>query len=147
MGIIWMLVLDTNVVSEFMRPAMVSSVDRWLKTADRSEMFLTAITVAEVLYGIARMPDGRRKREAAAVIHEILTELADRVIAFDVDSAVHYADIVSQREFMGRPISAADGQIAAICRQHGATLATRNTKDFLHTGVTLIDPWTAGDTP
>lgn len=109
-------------------------------------MFLTAITVAEVLYGIARMPEGRRKREAAAAIHDILTELADRMIAFDVDSAVHYADIVSRREFMGRPISAADGQIAAICRQHRAALVTRNTKDFLHTGVALIDPWTAGDT-
>ncbi|MGI8404378.1 MAG: type II toxin-antitoxin system VapC family toxin [Thermomicrobiales bacterium] len=136
-----MLVLDTNIISEFLRPIMAASVDRWLKTVDYSEIFLTATTVAEVLYGIARMPEGRRKREATDAIHGILAALAERLVPFDAESAVHYADIVSKRESMGRRVSVSDGQITAICRQHGATLATRNVKDFLHTGVELVNPW------
>ncbi|MGI8484794.1 MAG: type II toxin-antitoxin system VapC family toxin [Thermomicrobiales bacterium] len=138
-----MLILDTNVFSEFIRPVMAPEVERWLIGLDSSSFFLTATTVAEILYGIARMPDGRKKREAAEAAEGFMGDFSGRLIPFDAESAVHYADIVSTRESMGRRVSVPDGQIAAICRQHGATLATRNVKDFLHTGVELLNPWDA----
>jgi hypothetical protein len=105
-------------------------------------MATTAITAAELRYGVARLPDGRRKRELAAVIRGILTEgFHGRVLPFDERASVRYADIVTGREQIGRPIGVADAQIAAICRDLGATLATRNIPYFEETGIELVDPW------
>jgi predicted nucleic acid-binding protein len=139
------IVLDTNVISELARQVPDSGVLAWLDALEISEVATTAITAAELRYGIARLPDGRRKRELSVVIRGILTEdFYGRVLPFDERASVRYAEVVTGREGRGRPIGVADAQIAAICREVGATLATRNTADFTETGVDLVDPWKLG---
>lgn len=136
-----MIVFDTNVASELMKPTPDDAVRNWY-TAQRSRgLYMTAITVAEIRYGIARMPDGRRKDRMSDVAGEIFTECADAILPFDVVAAVLYSQVVSDRDRAGLPIAPADAQIAAICRIVDATLATRNTKDFAGTGIRLVNPW------
>ena len=139
-----MIVLDTNVLSELMKPDPEQAVIAWMDRQDPATLFLTAITVADILYGIARLPEGKRKsrlRElGAAVLQE---DFAGRIISFDETAAECYADVVCERQRSGRPISMADAQIAAICRaSNGATLATRNSLDFAGIGLDLTNPWT-----
>ena len=137
-----MIVLDTNVVSELMRREPADAVMAWVDEQAADEAWLTAVTLAELLYGIARIPDGRRKADLAIALDAMIVEDFDhRVAAFDEPAAAHYADIVVVRERAGRPISAADAQIAAICRSHGALLATRNVDDFADTRVAIANPW------
>lgn len=137
-----MIVLDTHVLSELMRAQVDSAVIDWLDRQEPASFAITAVTVAELLYGIARLPDGRRKAGLQEAALQMLDEeFADRVLPFDEDAAVHYAALVSQRDRTGRPISMADAQIAAICRYHAATLATRNGKDFEGVGILLANPW------
>jgi toxin FitB len=137
------IVLDTNVVSELMRPAPAARVVEWVDSHPGHVLHLTAITAAELLYGVARLPDGRRKTMLAGLVEAMLEEdFHGHVVAFDEVAAAHYADIVAERERAGAPIAAADAQIAAICRSHGSVLATRNVRDFAGTGVTTVDPWT-----
>ena len=140
-----MIVLDTNVISELARRAPHLGVLSWLDSLEISEVVTSAITAAELRYGVARLPDGHRKRELAAVIRGILTEdFHGRVLPFDERASIRYADIVTGREGIGRPIGVADAQIAAICRDLGAVLATRNTPDFEETGIELVNPWKLG---
>ncbi|WP_190818680.1 type II toxin-antitoxin system VapC family toxin [Saccharopolyspora pogona] len=107
-----------------------------------TEVATTAITAAELLYGVSRLPDGHRKTALTAAVHALINDdFHGRVELFDELAATHYAVVVSERDQLGRPISAADAQIAAICRARGATLATRNIKDFEETGVELVNPW------
>lgn len=137
-----MIVLDTNVISELMRLKPAAVVVAWVDRQPADDVFLTAVTLAELLYGVARLPDGRRKTTLAEQLEAMVAEDFDhRVAAFDETAAVHYADIVVRRERAGRPISAADAQIAAICLSHGAVLATRNSPDFTGTGITVMNPW------
>jgi predicted nucleic acid-binding protein len=139
------IVLDTNVISELAREAPDPGVLSWLDSLEISDVATTAVTAAELRYGVARLPDGRRKRELTAVIGGILTEdFHGRVLPFDERASVRFADIVTGRERTGRPIGLADAQIAAICRDSGGLLATRNTADFEETGIELIDPWKLG---
>lgn len=137
-----MIVLDTNVVSELMRPAPEPGVTSWVDSLDVSDILLTAVTAAELMYGVARLPDGRRRRELRAKVEGLLAEdFRDRILPFDELAATHYADIVAGRERSGLQISMADGQIAAICRNWNAGLATRNLGDFVDTGLELVNPW------
>ena len=139
-----MIILDTNVISELMCTAPETVVIDWIDTQADIDLFVTAITVAELLYGIARLPDGRRKSNLATHVERMIDEDLDhRVLPFDETAAPHYADIAVTRERVERPISVADAQIAAICRTYGSTLATRNVNDFADTGVTVIDPWSS----
>ena len=139
-----MMVWDTNVVSELMRPEPSEQVVEWTDRQPVDEVFITAITVAELLYGIGRLQMGRRRNELSELFDNMVTEdFERRVLAFDNVAAAHYANIVVERERIGRPISMADAQIAAICRSHGATVATRNVDDFADVGVDLVNPWTA----
>ncbi len=138
-----MIILDTNVVSELMRGEPSEVVVEWVDRQPGDDLYLSAITLAELLYGIARLPDGRRRTTLAQQLEAMVVDDFDhRVSAFDESAAAHYADIVVVRERAGRPISSADAQIAAICRSRGAVLATRNTGDFLGTGITVVNPWT-----
>ena len=107
----------------------------------RAELHVTALTVAEIRYGIARMPDGKRKQDVMAAANKLLTAFAQRVVPFDLTAAARYGDLVASRESRGRPISVFDAQIAAVCQARSATLATRNVKDFEDTGIPVIDPW------
>jgi predicted nucleic acid-binding protein len=136
------IVLDTNVISELARQAPDPGVLSWLDPLETSEVATTAVTAAELRYGVARLPDGRRKRELAVVIQGMLAEdFHGRVLPFDEHASGRYADIVIGRERIGRPIGIADAQIAAICREAGAILATRNIADFEETGIELLNPW------
>ena len=137
------MVVDTNVASELMRPSPSPSVVAWVRGSRASQLHTTAITVAEVLYGVERLPESPRRRLLGTTAREVFSAFADRVLAFDERAAEQYAQIVAGREAAGRPISGFDAQIAAICRVHGATLATRNAKDFHATGITILDPWIA----
>jgi predicted nucleic acid-binding protein len=139
-----MLVLDTNVVSELMRLQPDGRVIAWLDGQPAADLHLTAVTVAELRYGVARLPDGSRRRALDAAVAAMIDEdLGGRVLPFDRAAAVDYGAVVVERERAGRPIGQADAQIAAICRVHSAILATRNLRDFDRTGVGVLDPWTA----
>lgn len=137
-----MIILDTNVISELTRPVPEPGVISWLDSLPAEEIAITAITAAELRYGVLRLPDGRRKNELSDAVHAVInTDFRGRVEPFDVLAADQYADVVATRERIGQPISTSDAQIAAICRVLDATLATRNTPDFTGTSVDLIDPW------
>ncbi len=139
-----MIVLDTNVVSELMRHAPDAAVVTWVDACPPDDVFLTAVTAAELRYGAARLPDGRRRRELMELVGQLLTEdFEGRVLPFDDAAALHYAELVVARDRAGRPISMADAQIAATCRRFDARLATRNFDDFAGTGVAVVDPWRA----
>ncbi|MFD4420772.1 type II toxin-antitoxin system VapC family toxin [Agromyces sp. NPDC058484] len=137
-----MIILDTNVISEVFRPHPDARVVAWLEslTADVS---ITAITLAELLAGARRLPDSKRRSALSTKIDAALQpyRATRAVLAFDDEAATHYADVLVARETAGLPISTADAQIAAICRAHSATCATRNTKDFVETGIELLNPW------
>ncbi len=136
-----MIVVDTNVVSELMRPSPSAAVTDWVRERVGSELFTTSITLAEILYGIERLPDGRRRESLRVTASDVFVEFEDHVLPFDSSAAALYADIVGGRERLGKPIHGFDAQIASVCRVHGASLATRNLRDFQHTDVSLIDPW------
>ena len=136
-----MIVVDTNVVSELMRPSPSSQVREWVGAQAPGELCTTAITVAEIRYGLERLPDGRRKGSLLAVATEVFAAFSEFIQPFDADAAVWYATIVAQRDRLGLPIDGFDGQIAAICLTRNAALATRNVKDFEETGIDVIDPW------
>lgn len=140
-----MIVIDTDVASELMRPVPSPVVVAWVRAWRASELYATSITLAEILYGIERLPESRRKALLRTAATEVFSAFSDRVLAFDAPAAEHYAAIVGARERAGVPISGFDAQIAAICHERGATLATRNTKDFHDTGVTIVDPWDVRD--
>jgi len=137
-----MIVLDTNVAAELMRASPDRRVQAWLDAQFAGELFLTAISVAEILWGIARLPEGKRKQQMQDTTEAMLKEdFQGRLLAFDAQSAAHYAQTILRRQSLGRPISMADAQIAAICLQHGAVLATRNIKDFESLELDLFNPW------
>jgi toxin FitB len=140
-----LIILDADVISELARPAPDPGVLSWVDSLEVSDLATTAISAAELHYGIARLPDGHRKRELAVVIRGILAEdFGGRVLPFDEGASVRYAEIVTGRHRAGRPIGVAVAQVAAICRELGAALATRNTGDFADTGIELINPWALG---
>ena len=137
-----MIVLDTSVLSELMKAEPAENVVAWVGAQPTSSLFVTAINQAEILYGIALLPDGRRQSAFAAAAEAVFEEdFGARILAFGSDAAEAYADIAAARRRQGRPISQSDAQIAAIARSTGATLATRNVADFEGCDVTLVDPW------
>ncbi len=137
-----MIVLDTNVLSELVRRFPEPSVCDWLDAQQPAEISTSSVTAAELLHGVARLPPGKRRSALVDAVHAMLyDDLRGRIEPFDASAAEEYARVVCDREAAGRPIEVPDAQIAAICRARGASLATRNVKDFLHTGVELIDPW------
>ena len=137
-----MVVLDTNVVSELMHPAGDPAIASWVAERPTSSLFLTAVTEAELRFGLAIMPVGKRRDGLTAGLERMLrTGFANRVLPFDSGAARAYAGIAAARRRMGRPISQADGQITAIARFRGMAVATRNIRDFEDTGIDVIDPW------
>ena len=140
-----MYVIDTNVASELMRPAPTPSVAAWIAERDTKDMFLTAVSEAELRYGVAIAPAGRRKGALEAAMTRWLdVGFGERILPFDSVAARAYAEIAADRRQTGRPIGEADCRIAAICRQRGAVLITRNVRDFQGTGVEVVDPWATG---
>ena len=138
-----MILLDTNILSELMRPAPEKDVEKWLTAQPDASVFISAITEAELRYGVALLPTGKRRSTLAAVIEDMLGEdFTGRILPFDSAAAVAFAEIAANRRQAGRPIAQADAQIAAIARSRGAALATRNVPDFEGCGIELVNPWT-----
>jgi toxin FitB len=135
------IIVDTNVVSELMRPSPSPQVRDWVSAQAPGELCTTAITVAEIRYGLERLADGRRKQSLLSAATEVFAAFSDYIQPFDADAAIWYATIVARRDRLGLPIDGFDAQIAAICRIRDAALATRNAKDFRETGIDVIDPW------
>lgn len=137
-----MIVLDTNVVSEVLKPSPSETVLRWLAAQEAAEIFITAITQAEILYGIESLPSGKRRTRLYAAIETIFAvDFKDRILSFENESARAFAKLVSHRESLGQPISQFDAMIAAVANSRHAALATRNTRHFQHCGVRIINPW------
>jgi toxin FitB len=136
------IVLDTNVVSELIRPHPDARVIAWVDLHPVEDLYVAVTTAAELRYGVARLPDGRRARDLASRVEGLLAEdFKDRVLPFTSETSTHYGRLVAGCEKRGHQLSVADAQIAAICLEHDLALATRNIKDFTDTGVDVINPW------
>ena len=137
-----MIVLDTNVVFELMRGSPQLEVLAWLDEQPANTLFVTTITEAEILTGIALLPVGRRSRGLAAAAERAFGVLfVERILPFDSDAARAYAEIVASRRAAGHPIGQADCQIAAVARSQGAAIATRDVNDFEGCGIDVMNPW------
>ncbi|MEP0761639.1 MAG: type II toxin-antitoxin system VapC family toxin [Pseudomonadota bacterium] len=138
-----MILLDTNVLSEFMRPQPSAQVVAWLDAQPADELWVSAISRAEIELGLALMPQGRRQEALSLAARAMFEEdFAGRCLPFDEGAASHYARIVAARTRSGRPMHVEDAQIAAIALTHRMALATRNTDDFGHIdGLVVINPW------
>ena len=137
-----MILLDTNLVSELMKPAPAPSVVDWVAAEPVSSLYTTSITQAEIMLGVLLLPAGRRRKVLEAAAAEMFEEdFAGRVLPFGSEAAQSYARIAVERRRIGRPISNFDAQIAGIARSSGARLATRNVADFENCGIKVINPW------
>lgn len=137
-----MFILDTNIVSELFRPTPSRDVVAWIERADPAELFITAISKAETLLGVALMPPGRRKDTLESVLRIFFNEkMRTDILPFGDREAVYFADLVSHRRSIGRPIGEFDAQIGAIARAHRFSVVTRNVRDFADCGVDVINPF------
>jgi predicted nucleic acid-binding protein len=136
-----MILLDTNVVSEAVKPESHPSVRAWLDAQIAETLFLPSITVAELLFGIGALPDGRRKDMLAARIDSLLDEFAGRILPFDTPAARRYADLAADARAAGKGFPMPDGYIAAIAAAHGFAVASRDTSAFNAAGLKVINPW------
>jgi len=138
-----MIVLDTNVVSEAMKRAPQPAVRAWLDNQAAETLYLTSVTVAEMLFGIAALPAGKRKNTLADAVDGLLALFRDRVLPFDVDAARHYAHLAVLARTGGRGFPTPDGYVAAIASSRGFIVASRDTAPYAAAGVTVINPWQA----
>ena len=137
-----MIILDTNVISEIMRPDPARSVLDWLDEQPITELATTTINLAEIRYGLARLRFGRRRTDLETRFDSFVGRgLASRVFDFDAAAANAYGDLVFAREQIGRPLDGFDGLIAAIARSRALPIATRNGSDFEGCGIEVLDPW------
>ena len=136
-----MILLDTNVVSEPLKPSPDPAVVQWLNTQTPEDVYLPAIVAAELYYGWSILPDGRRKRVSGDLVDRVVSQFEGRVVPFDLAAAVEYGRLMATARAAGVGLPILDGQIAAIARAQGAALATRNVKHFGQTGIPLLNPW------
>jgi predicted nucleic acid-binding protein len=137
------IVLDTNVVSEAMRPQPDAGVLSWLNGQATETLYLSSVTLAELLFGLGALPAGARKDRLAQALDALLALFPGRILAFDQDAARRYAEMAVTARAVGRPLPTTDGYIAATAASRNFVVATRNTAHFADTGVGLIDPWKA----
>jgi hypothetical protein len=136
------IILDTNVLSDVLSPAPSDVVMNWLGAQDQLAVFITAITQAELLYGIEILPAGKRRNLLSAAVKQIFSdEFPGRILPFDEVAADVYAGIVARRAKLGRPISQFDAMIAAVAASRGSAVATRHVRDFEHCGIEVLNPW------
>ena len=138
-----MIVLDTNVVSEAMKPAPEPAVRAWLDEQVAETLYLSSVSVAELLFGIAALPAGRRKSLLTEAVEGLLALFGDRVLPFDMDAAIHYAELATLARTKGRGFPTPDGYIAAIASSRGFIVASRDTAPYTAAGVSVINPWNA----
>jgi predicted nucleic acid-binding protein len=138
-----MILLDTNVVSEAMKPEPDPAVRRWLDEQAAESLYLSSITVAELMFGVGALPKGKRKEKLTAALEGVLGLFADRILAFDTDAARRYSDLAVKARAAGKGFPTPDGYIAAIAAAHDLVVASRDSSPFGAAGLTVIDPWTA----
>jgi toxin FitB len=138
-----MIVLDTNVISEAMKPAPNPAVIAWLNDQPADTLYLTSVTLAELLFGIGALPGGRRKENLALALDGLLALFHDRILHFDVDAARRYADLAVTARAAGRGFPTPDGYIAAIAASRGYVVASRDVAPYAAAGLSVIDPWAA----
>ncbi|EOU9631063.1 type II toxin-antitoxin system VapC family toxin [Pseudomonas aeruginosa] len=136
-----MIVLDTNVVSEAMKPEPDAAVRAWLNDQAAETLYLSSVTLAELLFGIRALPAGKRKNMLDRALAELLELFKDRVLPFDTDAARHYADLAVTAKNGGRGFPTPDGYIAAVAASRGFIVASRDTSPYEAAGVTVINPW------
>jgi len=137
-----MIIFDTNVISELLKPSPNKAVIAWIESLSRQMIFTTTITKSELMYGVFILPEGKNKLEKLHDLRDILdNDFNGKILSFDGDAADVFAEIASARRFLGKPISQFDAMMAAITKSRGARLATRNTKDFEECGIDIINPW------
>ncbi|MFM7602036.1 MAG: type II toxin-antitoxin system VapC family toxin [Pseudanabaena sp.] len=137
-----MIILDTNVLSEFMRAIPNPKVMDWISQQVSSEVFVTTITQAEMYYGLALLSVGKRRSDMEKAVQQMFQQdFLERILSFDSAAALEYAKLASLRRQIGKPIAQADAQIAAIALSKNAVLATRNIADFCDCHLTLVNPW------
>lgn len=136
-----MILLDTNVISEAMKPAPDDTVRVWLDEQAAETLYLSSVTIAELLYGIGALPTGKRKDRLTEALDGVMEMFADRVLPFDIAAARHYADLAVKARTAGKGFPTPDGYIAAIAASRGFTVATRDTRAFDAAGVAVITPW------
>jgi len=136
-----MIVLDTNVVSEAMKPEPDAAVRAWLNDQAAETLYLSSVTLAELLFGIRALPAGNRKNMLDRALNELLELFKDRVLPFDTDAARHYADLAMTAKDGGRGFPTADGYIAAVATSRGFIVASRDTSPYEAAGVIVINPW------
>ena len=137
-----MIIIDTNIVSEFMTSQPDDSVLQWMNNQLANQLYLTTITIAEITYGLGIMPDGKRQKFLSESFAVFLKKgFTSRILSFDLSSAKLYGEIMSRRKIIGRPMSSFDGQIASIAKSTGFSIATRNVKDFKSVNIELINPF------
>jgi predicted nucleic acid-binding protein len=138
-----MIVLDTNVVSEAMKPEPQPTVRSWLNDQAAETLYLSSVTFAELLFGIAALPAGRRKDLLARTLDGLMGLFEGRVLSFDIDAARHYAELAVKARVAGRGFPTPDGYIAAIAASRGFAVASRDTAPYEAAGVSVINPWQA----
>lgn len=137
-----MLILDTNVVAEMMREAPLPQVAAWLNEQRASTLFLTAITIGEIGYGLRILPAGKRRQLLEEGFERVITEaFTGRILAFDEEAARCYSEVMGRRKEIGRRLSTLDGQIASIARSRGYAVVTRNGRDFVDCRVEVFNPF------
>ena len=136
------LLLDTDVVSELLRPSPNPAVESWVAEHAAAELYFSTVGEAELRFGVAMLSEGQRKHVLATAIEGILREdFEDRILPFDSSAACAYANIAAAHRATGRTVASADCQIAAIAHSRGMTVATRNVRDFEDIGIEVVDPW------
>jgi len=137
-----MIVLDTNVISELMKPKPAEAVLEWVNRQDAAQLFATTVSIGEIEYGLQVLPAGERRRRLEERFARVVdTAFANRLLVFDLAAAHLYGHVMAERRDQGRPMGVADGQIAAIARSAGFTIATGNARDFEDAGVDVVDPF------
>ena len=138
-----MILLDTNVVSEAMKPEPAPRVRTWLDEQAAETLYLSSITIAELAFGIGALAKSRRKDKLTAALDGVLELFADRILPFDTSAARHYAELAVRARAAGKGFPTPDGYIAAIAASHDLAVASRDTSAFMAAGLAVIDPWTA----
>jgi predicted nucleic acid-binding protein len=137
-----MIIVDTNIVAEMMKPSSDPSVVSWLNDQESAALFLTTVTIGEIGFGLEILPQGKRRLYLEQGFERVIAEaFTGRILVFDEEAARHYGVVMGRRRAIGRPLSIQDGQIASIARAKGFAVATRNVRDFVDCGVEVINPF------
>ncbi|APG87687.1 VapC ribonuclease Y4jK (plasmid) [Sinorhizobium americanum CCGM7] len=136
-----MIVLDTNVVSEAMKPSPDPAVRSWLNEQVAESLYLSSVTMAELLFGVGALPDGRRKKALTETLHGVVELFGDRVLPFDIGAARHYIELAVRARAAGKGFPTPAGYIAAIAASRGFLVATRDVSPFEAAGLPLVNPW------